>query len=445
MYLFYTLLYSLVVIALLPFEYQKRPAGSRKRWLRERLGYVEGCSGGGYASVVWVHAVSVGEVIAAVPFVRRLKEKHPSIGVVLSTVTDTGQKVAGDRLSDAACICYAPFDLAPALRRFIGRVRPSFFITIETELWPNTFRVFRKKGIPVFVMNGRVSDRSFRGYRNIRFFMRDVLSAVTMFCMQSAVYAERIKILGAAHDRVMVTGNFKFDTIPADTPLSWAGYLETPVILAGSTHEGEEGIILSAYELLKGDFPGMVLILAPRHPERFAKVEEMVKERGLPCIRRSELSLSFSTDERSAGKRRETEGGKEVAERGREVSGEIVILDTVGELASTYSFCDIAVIGGSFLRHGGQNPLEPAFWSKPVVCGPHMENFPFIGEFYREGAAVESGPEGLPHVLRELLLSAEKRSEMGRKAKALYYRKAGAVRKALEVLERYLNIKDPLA
>ena len=445
MYLLYSLLYRLIVAALLPLEYKKRPKGLREKWLKERFGYIDACNGGQYASIVWVHTVSMGEVLAVVPFVKRLKERHPSLGIVLTTVTDTGQEVAKERLSGIACICYAPFDLASVVKRFLRRMRPSLFITIETELWPNTFMVFRKEGIPVFVMNGRISDRSFRGYHKIRFFMRDVLKGVAMICMQSEAYAERIKMIGAPPERVMVTGNFKFDTRPAETPLFWARYLEGPVILAGSTHEGEEDLIVSVYGVLRNEFPGLILILAPRHPGRFTKVEEMVKGKGLSYIKRSEFGGLSSKNNRILCRGCVTGEGRESAERFRAVSGEIVILDTVGELASAYSLCDIAVIGGSFIRHGGQNPLEPAFWSKPVVCGPHMENFPFIGEFYNEGAAVETGHEELHHVLRELLLSHERRTEMGRKAKALYDEKAGAVDRALLVLERYLNIELPLA
>jgi len=447
MYLLYSLLYRLIVAALLPLEYKKRPKGLRERWLKERFGYIDACNSGQYASIVWVHTVSMGEVLAAVPFVKRLKERHPSLGIVLTTVTDTGQKVAKERLSGIARICYAPFDLASVVKRFLRRMRPSLFITIETELWPNTFMVFRKEGIPVFVMNGRISDRSFRGYHKIRFFMRDVLKGVAMICMQSEAYAERIKMIGAPPERVMVTGNFKFDTRPAETPLFWARYLKGPVILAGSTHEGEEELIISVYGVLRNEFPGLILILAPRHPGRFTKVEEMVRGKGLSYIKRSEFGglSSSSMNDRIRYRGCVTGEGRESAERFSAVSGEIVILDTVGELASAYSLCDIAVIGGSFIRHGGQNPLEPAFWSKPVVCGPHMENFPFIWEFYNEGAAVETGQEELLHVLREFLLSHERRTEMGRKAKALYDEKAGAVDRALLVLERYLNIELPLA
>jgi 3-deoxy-D-manno-octulosonic-acid transferase len=445
MYLVYSLLYRLIVAALLPLEYKRRPKGLRWRWLKERFGYIDSCNGGRFAAIVWVHTVSMGEVLAAVPFVKRLKERHPSLGIVLTTVTDTGQKVANERLSGIASISYAPFDLASVVKRFLRRMRPSLFITIETELWPNTFMVFRNEGIPVFVMNGRISDRSFRGYRKIRFFMRDVLKGVAMICMQSEAYAERIKMIGAPPEKVMVTGNFKFDTRPAETPLFWAGYIDGPVILAGSTHEGEEELIVSVYRVLSNEFPGLILILAPRHPERFTKVEEMLRGKGLSYIKRSDFGSPSLMNNRILCKGCVTGEERESTERLGAVSGKIIILDTVGELASAYSLCDIALIGGSFIRHGGQNPLEPAFWSKPVVCGPHMENFPFIGEFYNKGAAVATGHEGLAHILRELLRSHARRTEMGRKARALYEEKAGAVDRSLLVLERYLNIELPLA
>lgn len=410
----YSFLYSIALSLLLPFEYAKRPPSERRRWLREKFGYLTLPRSNDTGALLWIHAVSMGEVLSAVPFIRELKRRYPSLRIVLSTITDTGQKVARERLSDSADIIYLPFDLVSVCRLTLRRVRPAAFIAVETELWPNTFRVLKEEGIPILVMNGRVSENSFKGYQRIRFFIKDVLECVDMFCMQDTTYAERIRSLGADAKKITVVGNFKFDIIPPNTLRELPALRKGPVILAGSTHEGEEELIVSVFDQIKGDFPGLTLIVAPRHPERFRAVAHMIKAKGLPYEKRSEIR-----------------GG---------VSGNLIILDTVGELGSFYRVCDIAVMGGSFIGGGGHNPLEPAFWGKPVLCGPSMENFPFISDFYKEGAAEETDRERLSTALKELLRSPEKRKTMGEKAKALYHREAGAVRRALTILERYLNV-----
>ncbi|HYA32171.1 MAG TPA: 3-deoxy-D-manno-octulosonic acid transferase, partial [Thermodesulfovibrionales bacterium] len=370
---------------------------------------------------IWVHAVSVGEVITAVPFIREIKARHPSLRIVLSTVTDTGQQVAEEQVSEMADIVYLPFDLAGIFRRVFRNMRPVLFIAVETELWPNIFRTCSTEGIPVIVVNGRVSDDSFKGYKRIRFFIQHVLRCVDLFCMQDTLYAERIEALGASRDKVRVTGNFKFDTKPPEKLPEWAGLLRGTVILAGSTHEGEEELMVSVFGNLKDDFPDLNLILAPRHPERFGRVEAMVKAKGFECVRRSDIP--------SRGQERTM------------LTGRIILLDTIGELAAVYGVSDISVIGGSFVQHGGQNPLEPAFWGKPVVCGPHMENFPFIQEFYSVSGAVNTDAEGLLEVLRELLRSPGKRKILGERARSLYRDKAGAVRRTADALEGYLKLQ----
>jgi 3-deoxy-D-manno-octulosonic-acid transferase len=426
MFLLYSALYCVALALLLPFQYLKRPKALRKRWLRERLGGIAPKNGsrplqGGYMTLkkgsmtLWVHAVSVGEVMAASTFIKALKERHPGLRLVVSTVTDTGQKVAQERLSSLAEIIYLPFDVAMLFRRAADKVRPGLFIVMETELWPNALRVLRKRGIPVIVLNGRISDASFKGYKLVRFFIKTVLQDVTLFCMQEELYADRIVELGADRKNVIITGNFKFDIKVLLEEPRWALGIAGPVIVAGSTHKGEEDLIVSTYIRLREDFGDLTLIVAPRHPERFDEVEGLIRAKGLPCLRRSLLQ------------------GPEP------LSGSVVLLDTVGELSSVYSVADIAVIGGSFIGHGGQNPLEPAYWGKPVVCGPHMENFPFISEFYETGAAARTGGPELYQALKELLLHPERRDEMGRKAGDLLKRKSGSVDKALRAVEEHLE------
>lgn len=423
MFFIYGFLYALVVILILPFEYLKRPREIRWRWLEEKLGFIHLPSSKGNASLIWVHAVSVGEVISAVPFIRELKRRFPSVSVVISTITDTGQKLARERLSDIADAVYLPFDRVAVLKRLLKSVRPDVFITIETELWPNIFRIFKQAAIPILVLNGRLSDNSFRGYRKIRFFIKEVLGCVDVFCMQDAVYAERVKALGVDEEKIRVIGNFKFDTKPPDKFPEWAGLLDGPVVIAGSTHEGEDEVMISALKMLRKDVPSLNFVIAPRHPDRFKKVEEMVKTSGLSYVKRSELSAV----------------SHQSSAMNEKMSGTVIILDTIGELASAYCVAEIAIICGSFVDHGGHNPLEPASCGKPVVCGPYMGNFPFIEDFYRGGGAVKSTAEELSDVIGRLLEAPDERKRMGERARVLYDEKAGAVNRAIEILEGYLK------
>ncbi|MDI6890686.1 MAG: 3-deoxy-D-manno-octulosonic acid transferase [Thermodesulfovibrionales bacterium] len=419
MYLLYSLAYIVALIFLLPFQYLKRPKELRRQWFREKFGFFDSSLLTPHSSLIWVHAVSVGEIMAALPMLKRLREGYPSKGIILSTITDTGQKVAREGAPEGTTVLYLPFDITFIFKAVLRRVRPEILITIETELWPNIFRVFKKYGIPVILLNGRISENSFRGYKKISFFMKRVLSHVDLFCMQSEVDAERINSLGVDERRIKVLGNFKFDTRPPSEIPFWTEKIKGPVIVAGSTHGGEEELMTSVYSELKKDFPDINLILAPRHPERFKEVEELLRSKGLSFVKRSEISRLMTPDLR--------------------FSGTIILLDSVGELSAIYGMTDIAIIGKSFKGYGGQNPLEPAYWGKPILCGPHMENFPFIKDFYSEGAALEVNEEGLYPKLRELLLSPERAKEIGLKAQQLYRKNTGAVEKAMEIIAGYIN------
>ncbi|OHE55331.1 MAG: hypothetical protein A2027_02375, partial [Thermodesulfovibrio sp. RBG_19FT_COMBO_41_18] len=413
MYLLYSLIYTIAIIFLLPFEYFKRPKDIRKRWLREKFGFLNSSFVPHPSSLIWVHAVSVGEVMAALPMLKSLKKRYPSRGIILSTITDTGQKVAREGAPEDTIIVYLPFDIASILNTVLKRIKPEILIVIETELWPNLFRVFKENGIPVILFNGRISEGSFKGYKKVSFFMKRILSYVDFFGMQGEEYAERIRSLGANKSRVKTLGNFKFDTKPPSQIPEWTKKIKGPVIIAGSTYEREEEFLTSVYLELKKDFPDLNLIIAPRHPERFKGVEDMLSSKGISFIKRSAFStqhseLSEATDWQT-------------------IKGMIILLDTIGELSAVYGIADIAIIGKSFKGYGGQNPLEPAYWEKPILCGPHMENFPVIKDFYNAGAALEVNEEGLYAKLKELLRSPEKAKEIGSKAQELYRRNAGAV------------------
>jgi 3-deoxy-D-manno-octulosonic-acid transferase len=414
MFLIYSFIYTIVILSLLVPQYLKRPREYRPRWLREKFGYVPRLG-----PAIWVHAVSVGEVGASIMLLRKLRDEYPSLPIILSTITDTGQKVAIEKAPAGTTVVYLPFDAGFVLRRCLRRIRPVIFVVIETELWPNIIRFIARHGAPVVMLNGRISEKSARGYRKIAFFMKEVFRYVTIFGMQSGTDEARLLEIGAAKEKVLVSGNFKFDMhIKPEIPL-WAAGLKGPIIVAGSTHRGEEELIISAFKENLSKFPGLKLILAPRHPERFSEAGETVRAAGLPLLRRSQLGSGNS----GVG---EFEAG-------------VILLDSVGELSAVYGAAHIAIIGKSFAAFGGQNPLEPAFWGKAIVCGPHMENFPFMSDFYREGAAFEVQTTGLAKKLKELLIDPEKAEAAGRKARELYMKNAGAVDRAMEIIRRYIR------
>jgi len=480
MYFLYSLLYCLVLLVLLPVHYLKRPKELRKRWLREKFGFINPFSGapkshhppfdpsvsplskggieGGYGSestctnrtkggIIWIHAVSVGEVMASLPLLKRLREKYPSKRIILSTITDTGQEVGKNGAPQGTSVVYLPFDIPFVLKTVLKRVKPEILITIETELWPNIFRVFKDRGIPIVLMNGRISGSSFKGYKKISFFMKRVLSNVSLFCMQSHLDAERIGGLGVDRERIKVLGNFKFDTKPPSAIPAWAERIVGPVVVAGSTHAGEEELMISVYRELNKEFHDLNLIVAPRHPERFKEVEDLLRSKGMSFVKRSTFGIQYSAPSPSpryesiptSPLEGEGRGGGETPTPESLLSGTIILFDTVGELSAVYGISDIAVIGKSFKGYGGQNPLEPAYWGKAIVCGPHMENFPFIQDFYGQGAAIEVNEKSLYPTLRELLFSSEKAKKMGEKAKELYTKNTGAVDRAMEVISQYIR------
>ena len=410
MRLLYSLIYSMALMFVLPAEYFKRPGPRRGRWLREKFGVLKPEAAG----TVWLHAVSVGEVIASERFLKELKQRYPEKRIVVSTITDTGQDIAKKRLGDIARIVYLPLDLGFVLSRAIAALRPELLILVETELWPALIWSMKDAAVPVVVLNGRISDSSFGGYRRIRFIMKRVLSSVGVFLMQDEEYARRIRAIGADEQKVGVMGSFKFDTEPPGEKPAWAGLLSGPVLVAGSTHRGEESLVLDAYQGLRRSFEDLSLIIAPRHPERFDEVEAVLVQKGVPYVRRSRLN-----------------------ETG--LRGTVVLLDTMGELGAVYALADVAIMGGSFTPHGGQNLLEPVSCGTPVVCGPHMENFPFVSEFYEAGAAVRSTAEGLAESVGDLLGSETKRRQISQSALGLLRSKAGATERAIQAVERFLK------
>jgi 3-deoxy-D-manno-octulosonic-acid transferase len=420
MWLGYSLLVAIGLALYIPFLGLRRLARGR---YQTRLAERAGRFGPGLPPEPrwWIHAVSVGESLTAIPLVEALRGRWPEMGVLFTTVTPTGAQVVADRLGSRVVHRFFPLDLPGPVGRAVDSVRPRFFIAMETELWPNFLGAICRRGIPSMIANGRISDRSFRRYRLVRPFMRRVLQQVTVFAMQSEEYARRIKALGAPAERVFVTGSLKAESGPPGTDEAppWREVLALPpenlVWIAGSTHRGEEALVLDVHRRLAGRIAGLTLILAPRHPERVAEVERLAGDRGLRSVRRSAIPTPRP-------------------------EGAIVVVDTVGELASIYAVADLVFVGGSLVPAGGHNVLEPAIRKKPVLFGPHVGNFRESAELLiREGAACSvEDAAALERALERLLGSAELRRRMGMAGFEAVRKGHGAVEKTLALVERFL-------
>ncbi len=396
------------------------PLNARARLARE------GASDAGRTSG-WVHAVSVGEAIAAAPLVEGLRRLHPELPLVMTTVTSTGAQIVRDRFAGLATHRFFPLDFPSVTRRAVAKINPAFLICMETELWPNTLRTLASRGVPVMIANGRISDRSYRRYRLVRRFMASVLADVRVFAMQSDEDARRIIALGAQPERVVVTGNIKLDAAVADPVGSfdlWRRLLGLApgqrVWVAGSTHPGEEGLVLDAHRAALAECPELVLVIAPRHPERTREVLALVDRRGYASVRRSELPAAVTTADAPVPP--------------------VVILDTVGELAMLYAVADVVFVGGSLVPMGGHNVLEAALRRKPVLIGPHSENFrESVGLLESAGAAlVVRDASELSRELRRLLADQDLRLKLGDAGYEAVASRHGAVRETLDLVERYL-------
>jgi 3-deoxy-D-manno-octulosonic-acid transferase len=424
MYLAYSLLTLLVFVAVSPyFAYQalryKKYIGS----LRQRLGFLPISFNIDGEESIWIHAVSVGEALTARALATDLKARYPRLRLFLSTTTIAGQQVARRNLSNVDAVFYFPFDWSFIVRRTLNLVRPRLFIMMETEIWPNLLRECRKRGVKTVLINGRISSRSYPRYRMVRPFFRRVLADVDRFCMQSEESARRLVDLGADQARVTVTGSLKFDSLelpaatahgkPRDRVLRFFRVaVNRTVIVAGSTMRGEEAAVLRAFTRVKLALPSALAVIAPRHPERFAEVERLAREAGFVTIRRSELPIDA------------------------EPRADVVVLDSIGELAQLYQLATAVFVGGSLADHGGHNILEPAVFGKPIVFGPHMQNFHEIAEaFVSNDAAVQvQSDRELEELLPGLATDPVRRARLGAAARALVEANRGAKTKTLAVI-----------
>jgi 3-deoxy-D-manno-octulosonic-acid transferase len=427
MYALYTTLIVLFAIVVSPWllyqavRYRKYVAS-----LPQRFGYLPVSFNIDAEPSIWIHAVSVGELLTARPLITALRARHPGLRIFVSTTTMSAQQLARRSLPDADAVFYFPFDLGLVVRRTLDLVKPRLFLMMETEIWPNLLRACRARGIRTAVVNGRLSARSFPRYRMARGFFRHVLADIDTFCVQSEESARRFIEIGAKPERVAVTGSLKFDSLepvgpasarPRERVLRYFRFAPArPVLVAGSTMKGEEAVVLRVFRRVKTAQPTAVLVLAPRHPERFGEVVEQSEQEGFRTVRRSDLPIDA------------------------EPRAEVVVLDTIGELATVYQLGTVVFVGGSLVPTGGHNILEPAVYGKPIVFGSHMQNFSEIATaVVANGAGVQVDGEGaLEAEVLALMTDPVRRARLGAAARALVEANHGAKEKTLEVIDGLL-------
>jgi len=402
MYLLYTLIQSILAVPLLLLSPRKRLSS-----LKSRIGFLNIQK---LQSPIWIHAVSVGEVLSIQPLINALRQALPNELIVLSTITAAGQQVASKSKCDA--LIYFPFDFNYSTRRVLTHLNPKMVIMTETEIWPNFLRACRRKDIPVIWINGRISDKSYPRYLWVRRFLKTVLDDYARIGMQSEINLQRVTALGANPKKFFSAGNIKYDINIASQSLqeTFRQYLLSaqPLWIAASTMPREEEMILNTYHQLTKKHPALRLLIAPRHPERFEAVARLLEKNGYPYTRRSKMN-----------------GGAKV-----------MLLDSLGELASTFEFARVVFVGGSLIPHGGHNILEPAFFSKPILFGPHMENFREIAaHFLKENAAVQIQTESEMAEKVDAILADEIYAKgLGDRAKKIVNENRGATEKTVALI-----------
>ena len=451
MYFIYSFLMGLAALLLTPYWLVKGLRhGKYLSNIGERLGFSFPALAklpANSSGAIWIHAVSVGEALSGVTLARRLKEAYPERPLIVSTTTMTGQALARERIPFADAIVYFPLDWAFCVRRALTAVRPSLVLVLETEIWPNFLREAGRRKIPVVFVSGRISDRSFARYQSylgvfgffLRPFLRNALSNASAFLMQSEKDAERVRALGAPADRVQVSGNLKYDLeLPSPTPLSnwFAAEIKrsgrSPVIVAGSVVATEEPHALIAFGTLQGEYPKSLLVLAPRKPECFDAAAEFIDESHRKFIRRSRLPIPGPASKQS-------DGNSNAATIPDDIT--VLLLDSIGELASLYGLADGAFVGGSLVSSGGHNILEPAAFGKIPVFGPSMENFAEIASrFVTAGAAIQvESPEDVGVAWIELFRDPERMKRMSETARQLVANSRGAADRAMVEIAKRLD------
>jgi len=426
MRLLYDFFFIIFSILYLPYLFLK---GKLNKGFVQKFGYLP-------ASIVtlkrpvWIHAVSVGEAQLAVRLAKAIKEKCDDVSIITSTTTQTGKSIVdgtGDGIIDASF--YYPLDLSFIVSRVVRIINPSIYIMMETELWPNLLAELSKRGVPVLLTNGRISDTSFKNYSMIRIIMKRIFKCISFFCMQSELDSDRIKSLGAEPGKVSITGNMKFsmDEKGFQNRKFEKGFFgfgeEDSIIVAGSTHAPEEKLIIEAYKGLKGINNNLKLVLAPRHVERMGEVKKLLEKSNLQYLRFSDVLNTndgrLSTIDKQA---------------------DVLLIDEIGHLKDIYSIATIVFIGGSISKRGGQNPIEAAGWGKPVIFGYNMSNFREISQIFLENnCAVQIKEKSeLSSTLKTLLNDSNKREEMSRNAGRVIEENSGALDKTVEIILGYI-------
>ncbi len=403
--------------------------GKSRRGIRERLGYYtsEQLTRLQEAQVVWIHAVSVGETRASIPLINALRQTYPQHLILVTNVTETGHAVAMENKQVDMCLFF-PFDFSWTVRKALELIKPQAILIVETEIWPNFVAQAKAFDIPLMLVNGRLSDRSYPRYRKGRFFLRPILDCFSFFCMQSQVDAERVLALGARSERVENTGNLKFDQqlleFSGQDIAAKKNLYRIPenalVLVAGSTHEGEEGPLLETWRLIAEKLAKpLLLILIPRHPERRRDIQSLLKESSIPCRLRSELG----------------------AESALLSAHEVLIVDTLGEVLPLYGVADLVFVGGSLVPIGGHNPLEASLVSRPVVFGPYMHNFKEISDkLIRAGAGIKvENTEQMAQVFVAMLEDPGRCRAMGEAGRTLIAENAGATQRTINQLKRIMK------
>ena len=424
----YTLAILIYLLARVPaIAYQRSRRGKSLGRMSDRVGRVPESLNPDHDRSVWIHAVSVGEVLTARSLLPDLRESYPQHRLLISTTTVTGQQVARE-LGDAVDgVFYAPLDLPAFVARTLDRVAADLIVFVDTEIWPNWLRACRRRGVKTVIVNGRLSDRSYRGYRLGRTFIRRVLHDLDRVCAQTEAWGHRYIELGLPADRLAVTGSLKFDALDvvatgADLHVgnrvlghfSFVG--DRVVFVAASTLRGEDESVLRAFHRVREVAPDAVLVLAPRHPDRAPELLVAVRDRGFTAVLRSRLVAGVADP------------------------CDVVVLDTVGELARLFQLATLVFVGGSLVPGGGHNILEPAVFGKPILFGPHMQNFQEIADvFLRNTAAVQVGSESeLEHAVGELLVDSVRQARLGAAARAVVDANGGARGRTMAVINNLL-------
>lgn len=414
------LLYLGIPLILLRLYWRARKAPDYRRRIGERFGLGLPTQNSG---VIWIHAVSVGETLAALPLIKRLQAEYPQRRLLVTTMTPTGSAQVRRSFGDSVTHVYAPYDLPVAVCRFLDVMRPELLLIIETELWPNILHYCAQRDIPAILINARLSQNSAEGYARLGGLARRMLGNLSFVCAQNASDAQRFIEVGMAQNKVAITGSIKFD-VQLDQALrtqaqqlreQWSAGEPRRIWIAASTHHGEDAIVLAAHQQLLQQFPDLLLVLVPRHPERFDAVYELCEASGVPAQRRSKTQ---ALDEPTR----------------------ILLADTMGELSLLFGACDIAFVGGSLVATGGHNMIEPAAWGLPVISGPHVFNFTDVARALAErgGLTIVQDQRQLAMQLTLLLNDGDKCRQAGANNRDVVEQNRGALQRQFETVQRYI-------